>query len=128
MLKSNKTGVTGIAAALAMSVVLSGCSGNAPNPLATATTDTAAQFLVSANQAATKELKLGWGSYGYQQCMDGKHSVSKCNALYKGMVRYAKHSHNRLFRSLTFAQLTDASVWKSLSGAYEEAAFETLGN
>lgn len=126
MLKRNKTRTSGIIAALAFCVVLSGCSGNTPNPLATATTGTAAQFLVSANHAATKELKLNWGSYGYQQCMDGKHSVSECNALYKAMLRYAKH--NRLFFKLTLAQLTDPLVWKSLSGAYEEAAFDTLGN
>lgn len=126
MLKRNKTCAAGITVALVLSAVLSGCSGNTPNPLATATTGTAAQFLVSANHAATKELKLNWGSYGYQQCMDGKHSVSECNALYKAMLHCAKN--NRLFAGLTLAQLTDPTVWKSLSGAYEEAAFDTLGN
>lgn len=103
---------------------LGGCSKLEPNPLSTVPASTATHFLESADKVAVRKIRVNWGHTGYQDCMDGKHKAIDCNRLYSVMLDYAKTQ--RLFASLTKAQLTDQSVWKKLKDAYEEVAFDDM--
>lgn len=106
-------------------ILLGACSSHA-NPLKTTNSDEAAKFLVSASQAAEKQLHVfnAPGGYYYGQCMMGKMKKDFCGQLYQAMVNYAKTTSS--FQTLTVSDLTDPAMFNSIKENYERVRFNTI--
>ena len=64
--------------------------------------------------------------YGYLECMEGKQNPEiNCGLLYNGMISFAKENHYPGFKKISLADLTDKSVFKTLSDRYFEVMVST---
>lgn len=125
-IKKTKKTISGVmfGASISLMLLLSACSQS--NSLKTTDPDKAAKFLVSASQAAEKQLQVfnAPGGYYYGECMMGKEKKSLCDRLYQAMVNYAKTTHD--FQRLTVSNLTDQQVFKTLKVDYERERFDAI--
>lgn len=110
------------------SLCLSACHHD--NPLLTHSKSQSAIFLMNASANAEKRLKFAvkkdeYG-FGYLECMEEKnYPEMNCNALYQGMVAFAKEKHYVGFEKLTLADLTDQVVFDELGDDYAEVMVST---
>lgn len=114
---------------LKSSVVLLGiialCACHHQNPLTTHSKQDTFRFLLNASANTEKRLHIPTqkDSYGYAylECMDGKKNPElQCDALYRGMVSFAKEQHEASFKHLSINDLSDHSVFTSLADNYAE--------
>ncbi|HAT9741603.1 protein LvrD [Legionella pneumophila serogroup 1] len=108
-----------------MAVTISACHHE--NPLKTQTAKASITFLINASANAEKRLHFAIhnDAYGftYLECMEGKQSPEiHCDALYQGMIAFAKEGHYAGFQTVTQADLTDQKVFESLADEYAETA------
>jgi hypothetical protein len=108
--------------------LLSACHHD--NPLSTHTKAQSAAFLMNASANVEQRLqfagKKGDRGYGYLECMDGKKNPAiDCQALYRGMVTFAKEGHYAAFESLTLADLNDRAVFNNLADDFAEILMST---
>ena len=108
---------------LTATCLLSACHHD--NPLATHTKTQSATFLMNASANVEQRLafavKKGDRGCGYLECMDGKKNPAiNCNALYSGIVSFAKEAHYSGFESLTLKDLSDRDVFNGLADDYAE--------
>ncbi|MCL9685739.1 T4SS-associated protein LvrD [Legionella maioricensis] len=107
--------------------ILALCACHHQNPLTTHSKQETLKFLLNASANAEKSLHIpiqkdSYG-YAYLECMDGKNSSDlPCDALYLGMVSFAKEQHDSGFKHLSVKDLTDHSVYTSLAEDYAEYA------
>ncbi|HAT2066805.1 TPA: protein LvrD [Legionella pneumophila] len=97
------------------------------NPLKTQPAKASVRFLINASANAEKQLHFAIHkdaySFAYLECMEGKQSPDiQCNALYQGMIAFAKEGHYAGFQMITQADLTDKKVFESLADEYAETA------
>ncbi|HAU1546674.1 TPA: protein LvrD [Legionella pneumophila] len=108
-----------------MTATISACHHE--NPLKTHPTKASVTFLINASANTEKRLhfaihKDAYG-FAYLECMEGKQSPDiRCDALYQGMVVFAKEGHYSGFQTITLSNLTDQKVFESLADEYAEAA------
>lgn len=108
-----------------MSVTISACHHE--NPLKTQPAKASVTFLINASANAEKRLhfaihKDAYG-FAYLECMEGKQSPDiQCNALYQGMIAFAREGHYAGFQMITQADLTEQKVFESLADEYAETA------
>ncbi|HAU0781509.1 TPA: T4SS-associated protein LvrD [Legionella pneumophila] len=108
-----------------MVATLSACHHE--NPLKTQPAKASVMFLINASANAEKRLhfaihKDAYG-FAYQECMEGKQSPDiQCNALYQGMIAFAREGHYSGFQTITQADLTEQKVFESLADEYAETA------
>lgn len=108
-----------------MAATLSACHHE--NPLKTQPAKASVTFLINASANSEKRLhfaihKDAYG-FAYLECMEGKQSAEiQCDALYQGMIAFAKESHYSGFQKITRADLTDKRVFESLADEYAETA------
>lgn len=118
----NTAGIVGCA------LLLSACHHD--NPLLTNSKLESATFLMNASANVEKRLKFAvkkdeYG-FGYLACMEKKpDSGMNCDALYRGMVAFAKEKHYPGFESLTLADLSDRVVFEALGDDYAEVMVST---
>lgn len=100
------------------------------NPLQTHTKQQSAAFLM--NASANVELRLHFNvrkaehGYGYVECMEGKNNAEiHCDALYQGMISFAKESHYPEFEGITLTDLTNHTVFNGLSDEYYDVMAST---
>lgn len=103
------------------------CACQHQNPLKTHTKQETLRFLLDASANAEKRLHIPTqkDSYGYAylECMDGKAGLKlPCDALYQGMVSFAKEQHHKSFKHLTLKDVTDHTLVTSLADDYAEFA------
>ena len=105
--------------------LLTACSSH-NNSLKTTKPALAAQFLVSASQAAEKKLHVfnAPGGYYYGECMAGKVKKPLCTQLYQAMADYAKTTTH--FKGVTVGDLTNAQVFKGLKADYQREQFNAV--
>ncbi|GAN28607.1 TPA: protein LvrD [Legionella pneumophila] len=103
------------------------CACHQENPLKTQPAKASVMFLINASANAEKRLhfaihKDAYG-FAYQECMEGKQSPDiQCNALYQGMIAFAREGHYSGFQTITQADLTEQKVFESLADEYAETA------
>ncbi|CZP32442.1 TPA: protein LvrD [Legionella pneumophila] len=108
-----------------MAVTISACHHE--NPLKTQPAKASVTFLINASANAEKRLhfaihKDAYG-FAYLECMEGKQSPDiQCNALYQGMIAFAKEGHYLGFQTITQADLTEQKAFESLADEYAETA------
>lgn len=104
-------------------VGLTACSLGHKNPLSEINSHDAGHFLVDASHYAEKKMSQNnFVNHGYEKCMDRKvNDTRTCQTLYSYMLEFAKTKP--LFKTLTYAQLTDFDVWQSLKDEYDNYAF-----
>lgn len=95
------------------------------NPLKSHTKQQSATFLVNASANVERRLKFDIkpdnNGYGYTECMEGKKNPEiVCEALYQGIIQFAKENHYPGFANLTMADLTEQTVFSSLIDDYYE--------
>lgn len=117
--------LTLLAALISLMTLLSACSSH-PNPLTTAEPQAAAEFLVTASQAAEKKLNVfqAPGGYFYGACMRGKEKQSVCQQLYQAMVHFAKTT--KRFQMVTVRDLTDQRAFQKLKTDYDREQFNAV--
>lgn len=108
-----------------MAVTISACHHD--NPLKTQPAKASVTFLINASANAEKRLHFAIhrDAYGfaYLECMEGKQSPEiNCDALYQGMITFAKEGHYAGFQTITQTDLTDQKVFESLADEYAETA------
>ena len=108
---------------LVASLLLTACHTH--QPLKTHSKHQSATFLMNASANVEQRLKfnerLDEYGYGYLECMEGKkNSEINCDALYRGMVAFAKEGHYFGFQSVTLNELTSHAVFDELSDDYYE--------
>ncbi|HBD7044726.1 TPA: protein LvrD [Legionella pneumophila] len=108
-----------------MVATLSACHHE--NPLKTQPAKASVTFLINASANAEKRLNFAIhkDAYGfaYLECMEGKQSPDiQCNALYQGMIAFAREGHYSGFQTITQADLTEQEVFESLADEYAETA------
>lgn len=108
-----------------MTATISACHHE--NPLKTQPAKASVTFLINASANAEKRLHFAIhkDAYGfvYLECMEGKQSPDiECDALYQGMIAFAKEGHYSSFLTITLPDLTDQKVFKSLADEYAETA------
>ncbi len=108
-----------------MVATLSACHHE--NPLKTQPAKASVTFLINASANAEKRLQFAIhkDAYGfaYLECMEGKQSPDiQCNALYQGMIAFAREGHYSGFQTITQADLTEQEVFESLADEYAETA------
>lgn len=115
----------GLVVGVSLMALLAACSSH-HNPLKTAQPKAAAQFLVSASQAAEKQLHVFHvpGGYYYGECMNGKATKPLCAQLYKAMARFAETT--TAFKGVTVSDLTDKLVFKKLKARYQREQFNAV--
>jgi hypothetical protein len=114
-----------------VSILLTACHHD--NPLTTHPKQQSAAFLM--NASANVELRLQFDvkraerGYGYVECMEGNHNPEiNCDALYAGMVAFAKEGHYPGFEAITLADLAQKNVFAALSDDYIEVMASTWPN
>lgn len=117
-----------ITAIIVMGVLLSACQH--ANPLKVHPVKESAAFLVNASANVEKRLQfdIAHNAYGYAylECMEGHKSVEiHCEALYQGIVAFAKENHYSGFNTLTVSDLTNPNLFEILSDEYAELAATT---
>ncbi|MCH9103672.1 protein LvrD [Legionella pneumophila serogroup 1] len=111
-----------------MAAAISACQH--ANPLKTQPAKASVTFLINASANAEKRLhfaihKDAYG-FAYLECMEGKQSPEiRCDALYQGMIAFAKEGHYSGFQKITLADLTDKNLFESLADGYAETAATT---
>lgn len=111
-----------------MAAAISACQHE--NPLKTQPAKASVTFLINASANAEKRLhfaihKDAYG-FAYLECMEGKQSPEiRCDALYQGMIAFAKEGHYSGFQKITLADLTDKNLFESLADGYAETAATT---
>ncbi|HAT1720525.1 TPA: T4SS-associated protein LvrD [Legionella pneumophila] len=111
-----------------IAVTISACHHE--NPLKIQPAKASVRFLINASANAEKRLhfaihKDAYG-FAYQECMEGKQSPDiQCNALYQGMIAFAREGHYAGFQTITQADLTEEKVFESLADEYAETAAAT---
>ncbi|HAT1993786.1 protein LvrD [Fluoribacter dumoffii] len=108
-----------------MAATISACHHE--NPLKTQPAKVSVTFLINASANAEKRLHFAIhkDAYGfvYLECMEGKQSPDiECDALYQGMITFAKEGHYSDFETITLADLTDQNLFESLADHYAETA------
>ncbi|HCX3504796.1 TPA: protein LvrD [Legionella pneumophila] len=103
------------------------CACHHKNPLKTQPAKASVTFLINASANAEKRLHFAIhkNSYGfaYLECMEGMQSPDiQCDALYQGMIAFAKEGHYAGFQTITQADLSDQKVFESLADEYAETA------
>ncbi|CZI44320.1 TPA: protein LvrD [Legionella pneumophila] len=103
------------------------CARHHENPLKIQPAKVSVTFLINASANAEKRLHFAVheDAYGfaYQECMEGKQSPDiQCNALYQGMIAFAREGHYSGFQTITQADLTEQKVFESLADEYAETA------
>lgn len=108
-----------------MAATISACHHE--NPLKAQPAKASVTFLINASANAEKRLhfaihKDAYG-FAYLECMEGKQSPDiQCDALYQGIIAFAREGHYSGFQTITLADLTDENLFKSLSDEYAETA------
>lgn len=111
-----------------MAATLNACHHE--NPLKTQPPKVSVTFLINASANVEKRLhfaihKEAYG-FAYLECMEGKTSREiQCDALYQGMIAFAKEGHYSGFKTITRTDLTDKRVFESLADEYAETAATT---
>ncbi|HAT9621346.1 TPA: protein LvrD [Legionella pneumophila subsp. pneumophila] len=106
------------------------CACQHENPLKTQPAKASVTFLINASANAEKRLhfaihKDAYG-FAYLECMEGKQSPEiQCDALYQGMIAFAKEGHYSGFQKITLADLTDKNLFELLADGYAETAATT---
>ena len=122
-------GMTKVLVAVSLIALLGACS-NHSNPLKSASTAAAAEFLVHASQYAEKKLGVfnAPGGYYYGECMAGKAQPAQCTKLYSNMIQYANTTaaSQGSFKGLSVADLTDQNTFKHLATAYKRQQFDAV--
>lgn len=109
-------------------LLLSACHHD--NPLLTHSKLESATFLMNASANVEKRLKFAvkkdeYG-FGYLACMEKNPDAGMdCDALYRGMVAFAKEKHYPGFETLTLADLSDRVVFEALGDDYAEVMVST---
>lgn len=117
-----------MATVIAGTLALTACHHD--NPLKAHTKQESAAFLMNASANLERRLrfdvKKDEHGYGYLECMEGKknHEIH-CDALYQGIVGFAKEDHYPGFASITLKDLTDKGVFDGLSDDYYEVMAST---
>ena len=110
---------------LSLIFLLTGCQPQG-NPLEKVTPQTAAQFLVSASQAAEQKLNVfsasGGGYYG--RCIQDKLKPKFCDKLYHAMVDYAHTS--KQYPTLTVNNIKDNNFFISIETNYQRDVFNDV--
>lgn len=108
-----------------MTATISACHHE--NPLKTQPPKASVTFLINASANAEKRLhfaihKDAYG-FAYLECMEGKQSPDiRCDALYQGIIAFAKEGHYSSFQTITLPDLTNQKVFESLADEYAETA------
>jgi len=121
----NSVKVGGFVIGMGLIALLAACSSH-NNPIKIAKPEVAAKFLVSASQAAEKQLHVfnAPGGYYYGECMSGKTKKPLCDKLYQAMAEYAKTTTD--FKGVTVNDLTDAHVFEGLKADYQREQFNAV--
>lgn len=96
-------------------------------PVKTQPAKASVTFLINASANAEKRLhfaihKDAYG-FAYLECMESKQSSDiQCDALYQGMIAFAKEGHYSGFQTITLPYLIDKKVFESLADEYAETA------
>ncbi len=117
-----------LATVITGTLALTACHND--NPLKTHTKQQSATFLMNASANLERRLRFDVKNdehgYGYLECMEDKknHGIY-CDTLYLGMIAFAKEGHYPGFESINLKDLTNKSVFDSLSDDYYEVMAST---